>query len=139
MGNDIEEIYATGILTDSGVDKMGQYTIRYQNGTMADLNSGMCSLSDGNAVIYGTSGYILVEGINCLRSIKVFDSNWNIIRNVEQGEQISGYEYEVEACVEAVKQGKTECSEMPHSQTLKMMKVMDEIRRKMGVTYPFEK
>lgn len=139
MGDDIEDIQAVGILTDKGVDKIGQYTIQYKNGRIADLNAGMCSFSDGNAVIYGTKGYILVEGVNCLRSIKVFDSNWNMIKSIEQEEQISGYEYEVEACVEAIKNGKTECLEMPHSQTLYMMKLMDKIRQKMGVIYPFEK
>lgn len=139
MGDDIEDIQAVGILTDKGVDKIGQYTIQYKNGRIADLNAGMCSFSDGNAVIYGTKGYILVEGVNCLRSIKAFDSNWNMIKSIEQEEQISGYEYEVEACVEAIKNGKTECPEMPHSQTLYMMKLMDTIRQKMGVIYPFEK
>ena len=138
MGDDIEDIVATAVLTDEGVDKMGQYTIRYSNGTMADLNAGMCSFSDGNAVIYGTAGHIIVEGVNCLRSIKVFDSNWNMIKVIEKEEQISGYEYEVEACVNAIQNGNIECEEMTHKQTMHMMEVMDEIRRKMGVRFPFE-
>lgn len=139
MGDDIEDISVTAVLTDQGVDKMGQYTIRYKNGKIADLNAGMCAFSDGNAVIYGTAGHILVEGVNRLRSIKIFDSDWNLIKVVEKEEQISGYEYEVEACVKAVKTGKVECEEMRHAQTLRMMRLMDEIRKKMGVIYPFEK
>lgn len=139
MGEDIEEINATAVRTDQGVDKMGQYTIRYKNGKIADLNAGMCSFSDGNAVIYGTEGYILVEGVNCLRNIKVFDANWNLTNIIEKEEQISGYEYEVEACINAIQKGDIECKEMTHKQTLRMMRVMDEIRRKIGVIYPFEK
>ncbi len=138
MGDEIEDISATAILTDDGMDKMGQYTICYKNGTMADLNSGMCSFGDGSAVIYGTLGHILVEGVNCIQGIKVYDGNWNVIEDIRQEGQISGYEYEVEACVKAVEQGKTECPEMTHKQTIKMMEVMDEIREKMGVKYPFE-
>lgn len=139
MGDDIADMNATAILTEKGVDKMGQYTIRYKNGTMADLNAGMCSFSDGNAVIYGTEGHIVVEGVNCLQSIKVFDANWNLTSVIEKETQISGYEYEVEACVNAIQKGDIECKEMPHKQMLHMMRVMDEIRRKTGVIYPFEK
>ena len=68
----------------------------------------------------------------------MYDGNWNVIEDLRQEGQISGYEYEVEACVKAVQQGKTECPEMTHEQTIKMMEVMDEIREKMGVKYPFE-
>ena len=138
MGDDIEDITVTAVLTDKGVDKMGQYTIRYKNGTMADLNAGMCSFGDGNAVIYGTAGHILVEGVNCLRSIQVFDGKGNMIKVISKEEQISGYEYEVEACVSAIQNGDIECKDMTHKQTIHMMKVMDEIRGKMGVKFPFE-
>lgn len=138
MGDNIEHVSATGVLTDQGVDKTGQYTILYKNGKIADLNAGMCSFSDGNAVIYGSAGHIVVEGVNCLRSIKVFDSEGNLIEEIKKEEQISGYEYEVKACAEAIRNGKIECPEMPHSRTLQMMKIMDTIREKMGVIYPFE-
>lgn len=138
MGDDVEDIRATAVLTDEGVDKIGQYTILYKNGTIADLNAGMCSFGDGNAVIYGTTGHMVVEGVNCLQRIKVFDSNGNVIKQLEKEKQITGYEYEVEACVKAIENGEIEYQEMPHSQTLYMMKLMDEIREKMGVKYPFE-
>jgi predicted dehydrogenase len=138
MGDDIDYVKATGILTDEGVDKMGQYTIVYKNKTMADLNSGMCSFSDGRTVIYGTNGYILVEGTNHPAKIEVFDNHWTLVAQYEREQQITGYEYEVKACVEAVKNGKTQCEEMSHNQTLIMMKLMDEIREQMGVKYPVE-
>lgn len=138
MGDDIDYINATGVLTDEGVDKIGQYTIVYKNGTLADLNSGMCSLGDGKAVIYGSNGFIIVEGVNCPQGIKVFDCGYNLIQEWNKEEQITGYEYEVLACIRDIKDGKIESEEMSHSKTLKMMKVMDEIRKQMNVVYPFE-
>lgn len=138
MGDDIDYVKATGILTDEGVDKIGQYTIVYKNGTMADLNGGMCSYSDGRAVVYGTKGFIEIEGVNCLNAIKVFDCNWNLIKRFDKELQITGYEYEVKACIKAINSGKVQCSDMTHKQTLKMMKIMDEIRKQMGVKYSFE-
>lgn len=138
MGDDIDYINATGVLTDEGMDKIGQYTLVYKNGTMADLNSGMCSLGDGKAVIYGTNGFIVVEGVNCPEAIKAYDNGYNLIGEWKKEKQISGYEYEVEACVRDIKMGKIESEEMTHSKTLTMMKVMDEIRKQLKVVYPFE-
>lgn len=138
MGDDIDYISATGVLTDEGVDKIGQYTLVYKNGTMADLNSGMCSLGDGKAVIYGTNGFIVVEGVNCPEGIKVYDNGYNLVAEWKKEEQISGYEYEVAACIRDIKEGKFESEEMSHKKTLKIMQIMDEIRKQMGVIYPFE-
>ena len=53
-------------------------------------------------------------------------------------ETITGYEYEVLGCMDAIKKGHTECPEITHKETLFMMETMDEIRRQMGVIYPFE-
>lgn len=139
MGDDISKIRATGILNENGVDQFGQYTIVYQNGTMADLNAGMCSFSDGKAVIYGTKGFIVVEGINRPESILVLNEQGNISQQFHREKQITGYEYEVQACINAIIEGKTECDEIAHEQTLRMMHVMDDIRKQMGVKYPFEK
>lgn len=140
-----ERIVATGILTEAGVDLMGQYTLIFPEQKMADLNSGMCSFSDGNAVLYGTQGQMLIEGTNCPRAIKVWDNSWNLIMDIPAEEvadydakNLTGYEYEVRACVNAISVGKQQFEEMPWEMTVSMMKWMDEIRRQMGVSYPFE-
>jgi hypothetical protein len=36
-------------------------------------------------------------------------------------------------------EGWTECMEMPHSETLEIMRQMDEIRKRFGIVFPFEK
>ena len=51
---------------------------------------------------------------------------------------ISGYEYEVEACIQAIRQGELECPQMPHEETLRMMRWMDELRRQWGMKFPQE-
>ncbi len=60
-------------------------------------------------------------------------------KDIEVPAQISGYEYEVLACKEALEQGRIECPEMPHSETITIMKQMDEIRKQFGIVFPFEK
>lgn len=39
----------------------------------------------------------------------------------------------------ALKSGEIECQEMPHSETIRMMQMMDDIRSGWGIVYPFEK
>lgn len=70
--------------------------------------------------------------------INVYDLDRKIIATYQAPEQITGYEYEVRAAIKAVREKKLECSEMPHSETIKVMKIMDGIRAKFGITYPFE-
>ena len=53
--------------------------------------------------------------------------------------QISGYEYEIEACLSALEEERIECPEMPHSETIRMMEIMDDIRAQWNMIYPFEK
>ena len=53
-------------------------------------------------------------------------------------QQISGYEYQVRACMKALETGAIECPEMPHSETIRIMEIMDSLREKWGVRYPFE-
>ena len=52
--------------------------------------------------------------------------------------QINGYEYELLACLDALQKGQLECMDMPHFETLEMMRQMDALRREWGVVYPFD-
>ena len=52
---------------------------------------------------------------------------------------LTGYEYEVAAAAQAVIDGRTECEEMPHADTLRIMELMDSLRRDWNLTYPFER
>ena len=52
--------------------------------------------------------------------------------------QLTGYEYEVRACMKALQEGRIECPEMPHAETIRIMEIMDELRRRWGVVYPQE-
>ncbi len=148
MGDNIKNIKATGLLNEEKCDLVGQYIITFDEGGIAYLNSGMCFESDGNAVVIGTDGSIVVEGVNFIRGLRVFDKNHEEVEYIsfedvekypyKNGEIITGYEYEIIGCIDAIKKGHTECPEMTHKETLFMMETMDEIRRQMGVIYPFE-
>ena len=63
----------------------------------------MLVLSDRRGMIYGDRGYIEVENINNCQGFKVYDTNYQLVKEYPVPPQISGYEYEVEACKKALK------------------------------------
>ena len=139
FGNNIESIESTCTYTQSGVDEQNSITIKYGDGKVAVLNSSMVSLSDRRGVIYGTKGFAVVDNINNFEAITVYDTKYKQIASYKRPKQITGYEYEVEACLKALDARELECIQMPHSETIRMMKIMDAIREQWGIVYPFEK
>lgn len=138
LGTEVEKIESSCDLTDTGVDKQESITIHYKNGSMAVLNASMCLLSDRIGGIFGTKGYAVVENINNFETLTVYNNQYQKVAYYEAPKQISGYEYEVEACAKALEKGLTECPEMPHAETLRIMQIMHGLREDWGVKYPFE-
>lgn len=138
FGDEVTDIKSSVIKTETGVDAQNSITLCYPDGKMAFLNSSLQVLSDRQGIIYGTKGYMVIENINNFESIKVYDKDRKVIETHERSEQISGYEYQITASAEAIKNGWTECPQMPHKTTLDIMKIMDELRNQWGLRYPFE-
>lgn len=139
FGNEIDRIYSCCTYTATGVDEQNSMTLQYLDGRTAVLNSSMVSLSDRKGIIYGTRGFAVIENINNFESISVYDASYKKVAMYKAPKQISGYEYEVEASMKAIREGKTECVEMPHSETLRVLRMMDGLRKEWKITFPFEK
>lgn len=138
FGHNISKIASCCTFTETGVDEQNAICLQYYDGKVANLNSSMVSLSDRQGIIYGTKGFAVVENINNFESIAVYDRQYKKVASYKCPKQISGYEYEVAACIEAIKCGQIECAQMPHSETLRVMRIMDEIRSQWGMKYPCE-
>lgn len=139
FGNSIEKIISSCTYTETGVDEQNSITLQYMDGRVAQLNSSMNAVSDRMGIIYGTKGYIIVENINNFESVSVYDEFHKKVGIYKCPKKISGYEYEVEASIKAIREHQLECAEMPHSEIIRVMKIMDELRKEWGIVYPFEK
>lgn len=139
FGNEIEKMVSTAVMTDTGVDAHDSITIIYPEKKMAMVNASLRAISDKKGVIYGTNGYVVVEDINNFESIAVYNMERKQIAFYERPVQITGYEYEVQACKTAIENGTLECPEMPHSEILAIMRQMDALREQWGFRFPMEK
>lgn len=52
--------------------------------------------------------------------------------------RINGFEYEIEEAQRCIRAGLVESPRMTHADSLAALRWMDEIRRQVGVRYPFE-
>lgn len=136
--SEIENVVSTCRFNEYGVDDENSIILTFEDGKTATLYSSQLVASERGGMIYGTKGYIEVENINNCQGIKVFDKNYHLLQEIKAPAQITGYEYEVEACMEAMEKGLLECPQMPHAETLRMMRLMDSIRAAWGMKYPME-
>lgn len=138
FGSKIKSVHSICTYTNTGVDEQDSITILYEDGRMAVLNCSMLAVGDRKGIIQGTKGYIVIENINNFESMKVYDRSNKKIASYKRPKQISGYEYEVLACIKAIKKGWLEYPDIPHKETVRIMKFMDDLRQEWGIKYPFE-
>lgn len=135
LGDKVKDVKATAIF-QNGVDILNSIAMVFEGERMATLQCGAREISDRMGSIFGTRGYMQVQNINNPKKITVFDTEHKEVASYVVPEQISGYEYEVESCMKAIQEGKLECPEMPHAETIRIMKIMDDIRKSWNYEIP---
>lgn len=138
FGGEVARMDTTTVMSPEGVDWTNSVTLIFDGGEMAVLHSTMLTPTDRLGVIYGEKGYMEVRNINNCEGVCVYDADHKLVATHKVPEQMNGYEYEVLACMKAMRDGKVECEAMPHSETLRVMRLMDEIRARWGMKYPGE-
>lgn len=135
---DVKDVVSTAVMSPKGIDWTNSITLIFEDDTMAVLHSNMLAGLNRLGAIYGDKGYLEVQNINNAEEIRVYDLDHQLVETIPVPEQINGYEYEVISCIKAIKEGKIECEEMPHEETLWIMRLMDRIRKQWNMVYPFE-
>lgn len=139
FGDEIDRIESAVQFTETGVDGQESITLFYKDGRMAVLTHGIYSRSDRKGIFYGDKGYMVVENINNPQSISVYDMEDKLVKRVEVPEQISGYEYQFEECMDRITKGEIQTVSMPLADSIRVMEVMDSVRRQWGLVYPQER
>ena len=138
FGNDIESMAANCVKYKTGVDAQETIMLTYRDGRMATLYSTMLAQTDRRGLINGTNGYIEIDNINNFEAMRVYNLERRVIAEYAAPMQVTGYEYEVQSAMKAIRAGMIECPEMTHYDTLFMMQLMDNIRAAWNLKYPYE-
>lgn len=138
LGNDVEKMTSACVKYKTGVDAQDSIILSYPGGKTATIHTGMLAATEQYGIVYGTEGYLIAYNINNIDRIEIFTPDRKLKERIDIPPQITGYEYEVISCKKALEEGRLECPEMPHSETLKMMEWMDTLRKDWGIRYPFE-
>lgn len=138
FGDDIVKVESSVQMTETGVDGQESITLHFADGKMAVLNSSINGLGDRRGIIYGENGFLEVKNVNNPQSITIYGKDYEPVETIPCPEQVTGYEYEVLSCLDAIEAGRIECPEMPHADTIRMMKLMDGLRAQWGLKYPCE-
>ena len=137
--SDIASIDGYCVKSATGMDLTNTMTIILKDGIVANVQSSAQCVGDNIGVIAGTEGNLIIDNINNPQTVTVNGPNRTYIETIRVPQQITGYEYQFLACRDALAAGLTEPREMPHAETLYIMQLMDDLRRKWGVRYPMDK
>jgi hypothetical protein len=55
-----------------------------------------------------------------------------------ESSRITGFEYQVEASMRAIAEGKIEPDDMPHEEILRVMRMLDDLKKAWGVRFPMD-
>lgn len=129
-------IYATGRLTGTGADEYCNIQLRYPGGQSASLLSSIGMQTGLTAEINGTSGRIEVpapwyktERFTQFMGFNEGQQEWLFPHHH------NGYEYEAMEAMRCLQEGLTESPLLPHSFSLRLSRIMDEVRKQCGVVY----
>lgn len=137
FGNDVKEIISSCNKNEYGVDTNNSIIMNFADGKTAMLHSNLNALTDLRGMIYGDKGRIEFENINNCEGITVYLNDGTVTR-YDTPPQITGFEYQVQAAADAIAAGKTECPQMPHSEILRVQRIMTDLRNEWRIHYPFE-
>jgi predicted dehydrogenase len=134
-----QKVTAKAVLTGDKVDENTSIIFEYENGAQATLTTCMSVAGPVNAIVVGTFGRIeIAKTFYAQTSFKVYNQGGEVIQSY--GEKIEGIgrQYQglhLEKCVAA---GLIESPILSVTESVEIMKVMDELRAQIGVKYPTE-
>lgn len=137
MEADPVTIKASGMIGETGVDEITSVTMEYENGTTAQFTCTTLAEAENDVRIYGEKGWIRIHP-QFLGAEAVTLHTDKEERTLQLPVRRGGFEFEIEEVMRCVRGGLTESPRMCHNDTLANVRIMDEIRRQLGLVYPFE-
>ena len=135
---EVDDVVAVGTLTDAGVDESETITLR-GGGTLAALGTTMATQTPNTAVVAGTKGRLELDGwFYFPTQVRLVSNDGEVLATFDGSDDMHALHFEAVEVARCISEGRRESPLMPHAETLRVMGLMDEVRRQLGVVYPGE-
>ena len=132
---------------ENSIDCWNSVNLTFENGVTTSFQSACDRPAGSNshdAIIYGEKGFITTENFFFAQKadLHTYINTWGneneITETINEPFSVNGYEYEVQAATDHILKGELESSVHPHSHSIALCKIMDELRKDWNMKYPFE-
>lgn len=128
-----KNIQANGFKLDTGADGQGNAILDFNTFQATISYSKICDRVSPSEII-GENGYVLIDKISAPSNIKVFNRDGELL-NEFTGDATYTMKEELIEFIKCVKESKIESTINTHERTLNTIKVLDEIRKQIGVEF----
>jgi predicted dehydrogenase len=146
FGHTPKFISAFAHIGETGVDEQTAVILKHDKGQLTTLKFACRTDTPQTAKIFGTDGYIEIPMFwRSTEASLTRTAGGSLYQPVTGKEHIempymaTGYEYEAMEVMKCLREGKKESNIMPLDESLAIMKVMDEVRKQIGLKFPVEK
>lgn len=135
------KIVAKGQLNEEGVDMEMVAELHFPNGGVGKMKTSALSKQGNKAVIRGTKGTITLHDFWCPLELTDIDGSQKEFSLPKAPHPFNlfnscGLRYEAEEARQCINSGRLESSSVPHSESLLIARIQDEIRKQIGVQFP---
>ncbi|TKV27483.1 Gfo/Idh/MocA family oxidoreductase [Arthrobacter sp. NamB2] len=129
-------VSAQGLLTPEGIDLQNALTLSYSSGAHAQLTTSIGAHCPSVVTISGTDGWLRSSGPLFNPGELVIQPRQGTLRTERFEVFGNGFSYELREVTRCLQEGLTESPFMTPSESVRMMELLDEARRQMGLRYP---
>lgn len=123
--------------TPKGIDMVDSIQVQYQNGILGLYTASSDALFVNDAYIIGTNGKIIVKDFHMTRKAILMVGD-TVVETFTDRRTTSGYDYEAQSVTDCLRKGLKENPKRTLNDTEASMKLMDALRKQIGLKYPFE-
>lgn len=127
-----------GVLGGEAVDVQTAATLDFGNGRWSQFTCGFFGNGDNRFCITGERGRIVVESGFWEATAATLFREGQAPLQAAQPFRVNGFEYEIEEAMRCIRAGLIESPTMPHAESLAVVELIDAMRERIGVRYPFE-
>ncbi|HEY5463548.1 MAG TPA: Gfo/Idh/MocA family oxidoreductase [Hanamia sp.] len=132
-----EKIAASAAMTETVVDESLGMIFQYGDVT-ATLFSSIITRMTNKLRIFGEEGYIEIPEFWRSHGCKLYDKDYNLIDSFDDNREVHGFIFEMQHANDMIMSGNFESPVMSHARSNDIQETMMEIRKQIGLKYPFE-